>query len=89
MGNAGIDDYNDRFGTFEYWWTHGLISDSTYKTLQATCVGSSIVHPPIECTRALNTAAIEKGNIDPESIYTKPCNNSAGSSQKRRGRYVS
>ncbi|PWA95989.1 serine carboxypeptidase-like 27 [Artemisia annua] len=90
VGNAVIDDYNDLVGTFEYWWTHGLISDSTYKTLQATCVGSSIEHLPIECTRALNTAAIEKGNIDPESIYTRPCNNSAGSSsQKRRGRYRS
>ena len=90
MGNAVTDDYNDYVGTFEYWWTHGLISDSTYKTLQATCEGSSSEHPPIECIRALNTAEMEQGNIDPYSIYTKTCNYSAvSSSQKHRGRYVS
>ncbi|GJX58287.1 serine carboxypeptidase-like protein 27 [Tanacetum coccineum] len=88
VGNAVTDDYNDYVGTFEYWWTHGLISDSTYKTLQATCEGSSSEHPPIDCIRALNTAEMEQGNIDPYSIYTKTCNFSAGSSsQKRRGRY--
>ncbi|KAL7223644.1 hypothetical protein ACSBR1_025155 [Camellia fascicularis] len=33
VGNAVTDDYHDYIGTFEYWWTHGLISDSTYKIL--------------------------------------------------------
>ncbi|XP_024972919.1 serine carboxypeptidase-like 27 [Cynara cardunculus var. scolymus] len=85
VGNAVTDDYNDFVGTFEYWWTHGLISDSTYKSLQTTCEGRSSEHPPIECIRALNAAEIEQGNIDPYSIYTKPCNNT--SSLMRRGRY--
>lgn len=87
MGNAVTDDYNDYVGTFEYWWTHGLISDSTYKYLQASCEGSSSEHPPIECIRALSAAEMEQGNIDPYSIYTKPCNYT--SLLKPKGRYVS
>lgn len=87
MGNAVTDDYNDYVGTFEYWWTHGLISDSTYKSLQKECEGSSSEHPPIECNKALRTASMEQGYIDPYSVYTKPCNYT--SSVKRRGRYVS
>nr|XP_043631807.1 serine carboxypeptidase-like 27 [Erigeron canadensis] len=85
VGNAVTDDYNDYVGTFEYWWTHGLISDSTYKALQAACEGSSSEHPPIECVSALRSAEAEQGNIDPYSIYTKPCTYS--SSLKLRGRY--
>jgi len=34
VGNAVIDDYHDYIGTFEYWWTHGLISDETYEKLR-------------------------------------------------------
>ncbi|KAK9924164.1 hypothetical protein M0R45_032547 [Rubus argutus] len=33
VGNDVTDDYHDFVGTFEYWWTHGLISDSTYRVL--------------------------------------------------------
>lgn len=86
VGNAVTDDYNDYIGTFEYWWTHGLISDSTYKSLQTTCEGGSSEHPSIDCIRALTTAESEQGNIDPYSIYTKPCNFSS-SFKKRRGHY--
>ncbi|MFS8012546.1 putative carboxypeptidase D [Helianthus anomalus] len=85
VGNAVTDDYNDYVGTFEYWWTHGLISDSTYKSLQKSCEGSSSEHPPIECIRALGAAEMEQGRIDPYSIYTKPCGYT--STLKRRGRY--
>ncbi|KAI3705193.1 hypothetical protein L1987_75427 [Smallanthus sonchifolius] len=48
VGNAVTDDYNDYVGTFEYWWAHGLISGSTYKSLQKECVGSPSEHPPID-----------------------------------------
>lgn len=89
MGNAVTDDYNDFVGTFEYWWTHGLISDSTYKALQKACEGGSSEHPAIDCIRALNTAEMEQGNIDPYSIYTRPCNNFSSLKRSRRGHYVS
>ncbi|KAI3834028.1 hypothetical protein MKW92_053564 [Papaver armeniacum] len=87
VGNAVTDDYNDYVGTFEYWWTHGLISDSTYQTLKDTCDLGSSEHPSVECTKALSTAETEQGNIDPYSIYTPPCNNTAALRRSLRGHY--
>ena len=84
MGNAVTDDYHDYIGTFEYWWTHGLISDSTYKVLRETCDTGSSTHPSDDCVKSLLLAEKEQGNIDPYSIYTPPCN--ASSSLRRRFR---
>ncbi|KAJ3669133.1 hypothetical protein LUZ60_011083 [Juncus effusus] len=87
VGNAVTDDYHDYIGTFEYWWTHGLISDSTYKNLRSNCINDSSEHPSIECIKNLNIASNEEGNIDPYSIYTKPCNNTASLKLGINGRY--
>lgn len=89
MGNAVIDDFHDYIGTFEYWWTHGLISDSTYKLLRAACDFGSSQHPAIDCIRALSIAEREQGNIDPYSIYTRPCNSSSSLRRNLGGHYVS
>ncbi|CAI0411689.1 unnamed protein product [Linum tenue] len=87
VGNAVTDDYHDYVGTFEYWWTHGLISDSTYKLLRDRCDTGSSEHPSADCIKALKTAEIEQGNIDPYSIFTKPC--STTESLKRNLRALS
>lgn len=89
MGNAVTDDYYDYIGTFEYWWTHGLISDSTYKTLRTACLSGSSQHPSIICNTALEAADSEFGNIDPYSIYTRPCKSTASMKRSLNGRYVS
>ncbi|KAF6134646.1 hypothetical protein GIB67_002047 [Kingdonia uniflora] len=89
VGNAVTDDYNDYVGTFEYWWTHGLISDSTYRLLRVKCDLGSSQHPGTECIRALNIADTEVGNIDPYSIYTPACNNTGSLRRNLRGHYVS
>ncbi|XP_062156468.1 serine carboxypeptidase-like 27 [Alnus glutinosa] len=87
VGNAVTDDYHDYIGTFEYWWTHGLISDSSYHMLRAACNFGSSQHPSLECMRALNVAEAEQGNIDPYSIFTRPCNNTASLTRNLRGHY--
>ncbi|CAM8972623.1 unnamed protein product [Rhodiola kirilowii] len=87
VGNAVTDDYHDYVGTFEYWWTHGLISDSTYKMLGTVCDFGSSTHPSIDCIKALNKAEAEQGNIDPYSIFTKPCNDTSVSRRHLGGRY--
>lgn len=84
-----MDDFHDFVGTFEYWWTHGLISDTTYKTLQSVCDYDSSQHPSSNCTKALRVAAAEQGNIDPYSIYTPPCKSTAELRRNLRGHYVS
>lgn len=89
MGNAVTDDYHDYVGTFEYWWTHGLISDSTYRVLRKACDFGSSQHPTLDCMSALVVAEREQGNIDPYSIFTTPCNNTASLNRNLRGHYVS
>ncbi|KAJ4971848.1 hypothetical protein NE237_004947 [Protea cynaroides] len=87
VGNAVTDDYHDYLGTFEYWWTHGLISDATYRTLRVTCDFGSSLHPSDACIKALNVAESEQGNIDPYSIFTLPCNDTASLRRNLRGHY--
>ncbi|XP_010908844.1 serine carboxypeptidase-like 27 [Elaeis guineensis] len=87
VGNAVTDDFHDYVGTFEYWWAHGLISDTTYHNLRATCNLQSSQHPSAECVKNLNIAGSEQGNIDPYSIYTRPCNDSSALKRNLKGRY--
>uniref|UniRef100_A0A1J3CL83 Carboxypeptidase n=1 Tax=Noccaea caerulescens TaxID=107243 RepID=A0A1J3CL83_NOCCA len=87
VGNAVTDDYHDYMGTFEYWWNHGLISDSTYHQLKTACYSVSSQHPSLQCMEALRSAELEQGNIDPYSIFTKPCNNTVQLKSFLKGRY--
>lgn len=86
-----IDDYHDYVGLFEYWWTHGLISDLTYHNLRITCEFGSSEHPSPECSKAMEAADLEQGNIDPYSIYTVTCKKEAAALRSRfsRVRHVS
>ncbi|TVU18545.1 hypothetical protein EJB05_34650 [Eragrostis curvula] len=74
VGNAITDDYLDQVGTFESWWNHGLISDDTYRLLEATCVHDSIMHLSPPCDAAYDKANAELGDIDHYSLYTPTCN---------------
>ncbi|KAA3464092.1 serine carboxypeptidase-like 27 isoform X1 [Gossypium australe] len=87
VGNAVTDDYHDFIGTFEYWWTHGLISDLTYRSLRVACDLGSSTHPSLECMNALRAAQIEQGNIDPYSIFTQPCKDTSTLRHNMRGHY--
>ncbi|XVE68942.1 hypothetical protein DITRI_Ditri09bG0110500 [Diplodiscus trichospermus] len=87
VGNAVTDDYHDFVGTFEYWWTHGLISDSTYRSLRVSCDLGSSTHPSLQCMNALRIAEVEQGNIDPYSIFTQPCKDTATLRRNMRGHY--
>ena len=86
-----IDDYHDFVGLFEYWWTHGLISDLTYHNLRITCEFVSSEHPSPECSKAIEAADKEQGDIDPYSIYTVTCKKEAAALRSRflRVRHVS
>lgn len=81
------DDFRDLIGTFEYWWTLGLISDSTFKLLRKTCDLGSATHPSNECNKALILAEKEQGKIDPYSIFTPPCNETSSSSSSSTPRH--
>ncbi|CAJ2629633.1 unnamed protein product [Trifolium pratense] len=87
VGNGVIDDYHDYVGTFEYRWTHGLISDSAYRMLNTGCDFTSIQHPSVQCLQALTVAQAEQGNIDGYSINTPLCNDTASLKSGLNHRY--
>ncbi|KAG8380476.1 hypothetical protein BUALT_Bualt06G0019300 [Buddleja alternifolia] len=74
LGNPLIDDVHDNIGTFEFWWNHGLIGESTYAALNESCPYDSFLFPRDECYEALSTAYSEFGDIDPYAIYDNACN---------------
>jgi len=43
----------------------------------------------MQCMVALRNAELEQGNIDPYSIFTKPCNSTVALKRFLKGRYVS
>ena len=89
VGNTVIDDYHDYKGTFEYWWTHGLISDETYVKLWEACKYDVSEHPSEECKKIFEVAEAEQGNIDLYSIYTPTCNKTSLHKRRQiRGRMV-
>ncbi|KAK9282894.1 hypothetical protein L1049_011119 [Liquidambar formosana] len=73
LGNPLIDNYHDNLGTHEFWWNHGLISDSTYKALNQSCLHDTFLFPKNKCYSALLQAYTEFGDINPYSIYSNPC----------------
>ncbi|KAJ6350087.1 hypothetical protein OIU78_006300 [Salix suchowensis] len=60
--------------TYEFWWSHELISDSTYEDLKKFCPNNTFLFPRNECHGALERAYSEFGDINPYSIYSVPCN---------------
>ncbi|KDP25724.1 hypothetical protein JCGZ_23945 [Jatropha curcas] len=73
LGNPLLDDYHDNRGTHEYWWNHGLISDSTYKKLKKYCTNDSYLFPKDGCNLALEKAFSEFGQINPYDIFSPAC----------------
>ncbi|KAJ1276370.1 hypothetical protein BS78_05G209800 [Paspalum vaginatum] len=73
VGNGLTNDETDMVGMFEYWWHHGLISDSTLESGLKVCPGSSFIHVSPECQKIWDEAVVEQGRIDVYSIYTPPC----------------
>ncbi|KAG6391464.1 hypothetical protein SASPL_149219 [Salvia splendens] len=72
LGNPLIDDFYDNIGTFEFWWNHGLVGDSTYAQLNESCPRDSFLFPSDDCYTALSSAYSEFGNFNPYAIYQSP-----------------
>ncbi|KAL3533060.1 hypothetical protein ACH5RR_006581 [Cinchona calisaya] len=78
--NAVTDNYYDNLGTVSYWWTHSIISDTTYKSILKSCNFSS-ENSSQKCDDAVNYGLNhEFGNIDQYSIYTPTCTASTANS---------
>lgn len=78
VGNGVMDDYYDNVGGVQYWWSHALISDTTYNNIMNNC---NFKQETIStaCNDYLNYAAYnETGNIDPYDIYAPLCTQPVG-----------
>ncbi len=73
----------DNFGAIFYWWSHGLISDSSYNGLVQECNLTNIGplkmtseladSDPTMCDNFISTADNEMGNINIYDIYVDVC----------------
>ncbi|VVB08843.1 unnamed protein product [Arabis nemorensis] len=72
VGNPDMDKTQDRLGTIMYWWSHAMISDTSYNSILKNCNFTAEKFSR-ECGSAINDAAADFGNIDQYSIYTPMC----------------
>lgn len=87
VGNAVTDNYYDSIGTVSYWWTHSMISDTTYHSILSNCNFTNSTNSE-KCDHALNYAMNhEFGDIDQYSIYTPSCPAATASSSSNNTNY--
>ncbi|KAL0343803.1 UNVERIFIED_CONTAM: Serine carboxypeptidase-like 25 [Sesamum angustifolium] len=87
VGNAVTDNHYDNLGTVNFWWSHAMISDKTYRQLMSTC-DFERQKESNECESLYYYAMDQEfGNIDQYNIYAPPCNNSDGSSIRATTRH--
>ncbi|CAN0857806.1 Serine carboxypeptidase-like 25 [Linum grandiflorum] len=83
VGNAVTDNYYDNLGTVTYWWSHAMISDTTYRQLINHCDFRKEKESD-ECESLYSYAMDQEfGNIDQYNIYAPSCNRSDGSPATR------
>ncbi|KAI3790384.1 hypothetical protein L2E82_03380 [Cichorium intybus] len=83
VGNAVTNNKYDNIGTVEYWWSHSIISDTTYKSIKSSCTFESPKYTE-KCDDAINYAwTHEFGEIDQYSIYTPSCISSRNATSMR------
>nr|XP_023913545.1 serine carboxypeptidase 24-like [Quercus suber] len=74
VGNADFDHYYDKIGVITYWWSHSMISDTSYRSILKNCNFKEVKESP-ECDSAQSYAEHYElgGFINQYSIYTPPC----------------
>ncbi|XP_010429353.1 PREDICTED: serine carboxypeptidase-like 22 [Camelina sativa] len=72
VGNPEMDKNSDKLGTITYWWSHAMISDTSYNSILQNCDFAADRFSK-ECDSAIYNAAADFGDIDQYSIYTPKC----------------
>ncbi|PSS29359.1 Serine carboxypeptidase-like [Actinidia chinensis var. chinensis] len=87
IGNGIMNVDTDTRGSYDYIWSHALISDETHRGLVHHCTSTSFNSP--KCVHFTERMSEESGDIDPYNIYGPLCLNSSNSSRrsKRSGGY--
>ncbi|KAL3514534.1 hypothetical protein ACH5RR_027251 [Cinchona calisaya] len=79
LGNSYIDYESSYYGSWDYSWTHALISDEIYKGIYSSCnISSTIISD--KCNEYLDLGINVTENINPYDIYAPLCNSTPGAS---------
>ncbi|XP_047337838.1 serine carboxypeptidase II-2-like [Impatiens glandulifera] len=76
IGNPDINHFTDEKGTYDYLWSHALLSDETHSLIMKYCFKSphfSSKKDYLKCSNLQDKAYNESGNIDLYSIYALTC----------------
>nr|XP_043630087.1 serine carboxypeptidase 1-like [Erigeron canadensis] len=74
IGNAVIDNETRLKGTYDYWWSHAMISDATHDAILKYCNFSNDSLSEI-CENSTDKAMKEWGHLDVYNIYAPICLN--------------
>ncbi|KAL0903497.1 hypothetical protein M5K25_027883 [Dendrobium thyrsiflorum] len=72
VGNPETDNYYDSKGLLEYAWSHSVISDQAYATVNKAC-NFKLLYWTNECNNAMNLIYNEYNEIDIYNIYAPMC----------------
>ncbi|KAF9622652.1 hypothetical protein IFM89_032573 [Coptis chinensis] len=70
IGNALINDYDNRIGMLDYLWTHAMNSDETNMAIHKYCVPD---FKSRQCFNAISQSGAESGRFDIYNIYAPLC----------------
>ncbi|KAE8803581.1 Serine carboxypeptidase II-3 [Hordeum vulgare] len=73
IGNAVINDGTDKKGTFDFYWTHALISDETADGVSRNCNFTNGAESNDLCDEANDDVVENLRNIDNYNIYAPNC----------------
>lgn len=77
-----MNDATDNKGSFDYMWSHAMISDETYQGLMQYCTTPNFNR--IKCDVIQYAVDNEVGNIDFYNIYGPVCSHSSNASRKSK-----
>lgn len=82
VGNGIMNDATDNKGTFDYMWSHALISDETYGGLLQYCTSPNFDR--IKCNAINYKVDKEAGDIDFYNIYGPVCSHPSNATRKNK-----
>ncbi|KAH9790465.1 Carboxypeptidase [Citrus sinensis] len=73
IGNGVLNDPTDEWGAVDFYWSHALISDESYKGIHTYCDFTS-ENSTEQCDKFLSQSSDEIGDIFGYNIYAPFCN---------------
>ncbi|XP_072974265.1 serine carboxypeptidase 1-like [Typha angustifolia] len=86
IGNAYFDDTTNTKATYEYLWTHAMISSTVHDAIKANCSFDGTYTE--SCLESMRLADQDVGNIDFYNIYAPVCHDPSKASNSQNSMMV-